>query len=82
MNNDLIHFNKRKKKYFDRVEQRETKMRLQYKLFCAEVTRQCLQQVNNLQSVAIKVNSVIIVKKLFFFQKMSTTKKNFMMRKY
>ena len=43
-------------------------MRLQYELFRAEVARQCLQQVNDLQSVAMKVNSVIIVKKLFFFE--------------
>ena len=28
MNNDLIHFNERRKLYFDRVEQEETKMRL------------------------------------------------------
>ena len=41
-------------------------MRLQYELFRAEVARQCLQQVNDSQSVAIKVNSVIIIKKLFF----------------
>ena len=27
-NNDLIYFNERKKLYFDRVEQEETKMRL------------------------------------------------------
>ena len=42
MNNDLIHFNKRKKMYFDRVEQEETKMRLQYKLFYIKTVRQCL----------------------------------------
>ena len=41
-------------------------MRLQYELFRAEVVRQCLQQVNDSQSVAMKVNSVIIMKKLFF----------------
>ena len=39
-------------------------MRLQYELFCAETARQCLQQVNDSQSVVIKINSVIIVKKL------------------
>ena len=43
-------------------------MRLQYKLFRAEVARQCLQQVNDSQSVAMKVNSVIIMKKLSFFE--------------
>ena len=68
MNSDLIHFNERRKMCFDRIEQEETKMRLQYELFRAEVARQCLQQVNDLQSVAMKVNSVIIVKKLSFFE--------------
>ena len=53
---------------FDRTEQEEAKMRLQYELFRAEAVRQCLQQVNNSQSAAMKVNSVIIVKKLFSFE--------------
>ena len=66
MNNDLIHFNERRKMCFDRTEQEETKMRLQYKLSRAEIARQCLQQVNDSQSVAMKINSVIIVKKLSF----------------
>ena len=66
MNNDLIHFNKRRKMCFNRAEQEETKMRLQYELSRAEAVRQCLQQVNDSQSVAMKVNSVIIVKKLSF----------------
>ena len=66
MNSDLIHFNERRKICFDRIEQEEAKMRLQYELFRAEVARQCLQQVNDPQSVAMKVNSIIIVKKLFF----------------
>ena len=66
MNNDLIHFNERRRMCFDRIEQKGAKMRLQYKLFCVETACQCLQQVNNSQSVAIKINSVIIVKKLFF----------------
>ena len=66
MNNDLIYFNERKKMCFDRAEQEETKTRLQYKLFCVKTVRQCLQQVNNSQSVAMKINSVIIIKKLFF----------------
>ena len=43
MNNDLIHFNEQKKMCFDRAEQEETEMRLQYELFCAEVVDQCLQ---------------------------------------
>ena len=66
MNNDLIYFNERKRIYFDRAEQEETKMRLQYKLFCVKIARQCLQQVNDSQSAAIKINSIIIVKKLSF----------------
>ena len=65
MNNDLIHFNERRKMCFNQTEQKETKMRLQYKLFRAETIRQCLQQVNDLQSVAMTINSIIIVKKLF-----------------
>ena len=43
MNNDLIHFNKRKKMYFDRAEQKEMKMGLQYELFCVEIASQCLK---------------------------------------
>ena len=39
-------------------------MRLQYELFHVETVHQCLQQVNNSQSVAMKVNSIIIVNKL------------------
>ena len=52
--------------WFDRTEQKEAEMRLQYKLFRTETVHQCLQQVNNSQPVAIKINSVIIVKKLSF----------------
>ena len=51
---------------FDRAEQKEAKMRLQYKLFRVEIARQCLQQVNDLQSVAMKINLIIIMKKLSF----------------
>ena len=51
---------------FDRAEQEETEMRLQYELSRVEAVRQCLQQVNDSQSVAMKVNSVIIVKELSF----------------
>ena len=68
VNNDLIHFNERRRMCFNRAEQEETKMRLQYELFCVEAARQCLQQVNDSQSVAMKINSVIIVKKLSFFE--------------
>ena len=66
VNNDLIHFNERRRMCFNRAEQEGAKMRLQYELFYAEVARQCLQQVNDPQSVAMKINSVIIIKKLSF----------------
>ena len=64
MNNDLIHFNERKRMCFDRAEQRETEMRLEYELSRVKTARQCLQQINDSQPAAMKVNSVIIVKKL------------------
>ena len=60
---------------FDRAEQEETKMRLQYELFYTEVVRQCLQQINNSQSVAMKVNSIIIMKKLSFSKNKHNEKK-------
>ena len=50
-------------------------MRLQYKLFYVKTVRQCLQQVNNSQSVAMKINSVIIVKKLSFSENEHNEKK-------
>ena len=68
MNSDLIHFNEQKRICFDRAEQEGAKMRLQYKLSYVKAVRQYLQQVNDSQSVAVKVNSIIIVKKLFFFE--------------
>ena len=66
VNSDLIYFNEQKRIYFNRVEQKETKMRLQYELSRVEIVRQCLQQVNDSQSLAMKVNSIIIMKKLSF----------------
>ena len=42
MNSDLIHFNKRKRMYFNRAEQEEMKKRLQYELMRVEIARQCL----------------------------------------
>ena len=68
MNSDLIHFNERRKMCFNRTEQEETKMRLQYELFRVKAVRQCLQQINDSQSIAMKINSIIIVKKLSFFE--------------
>ena len=43
MNSNLIHFNKRNRMYFDRVEQEETKIYFQYKLFYIKTARQYLQ---------------------------------------
>ena len=75
VNSDLIHFNKRRRMCFNRVEQEGAKMRLQYELFYAEVACQCLQQINNSQPIAVKVNSIIIVKKLFFSKNEHNEKK-------
>ena len=68
VNSDLIHFNEQKRMCFDRAEQEEAEMRLQYELSRVEAARQCLQQVNDLQSAAMKINSVIIIKKLSFLK--------------
>ena len=43
INNDLIHFNERRKMCFNRTEQEEAEMHLQYELFRVEIARQCLQ---------------------------------------
>ena len=69
INNDLIYFNERKIICFNRAEQEEIEMRLQYELFCAEIVCQCLQQVNDSQSAAMKINSIIIIKKTVFFRR-------------
>ena len=60
---------------FDWIEQEKAKMRLQYELFCVETTRQCLQQVNDSQPAAMKINSVIIMKRLSFFENEHNEKK-------
>ena len=44
-------------------------------MFYAETTCQCLQQVNDSQSVAMKINSVIIMKKLSFSKNEHNEKK-------
>ena len=44
MNDDLIHFNERKRMCFNKEEQRNAEMRLMYKLFKIEIVRVCLQQ--------------------------------------
>ena len=53
---------------FDKEEQKDTKMRLMYNLFKAEITRVCLQQQLKMQNAAIKRNIINIVKKLFEFE--------------
>ena len=64
VNSELIHFNERRRMCFDRAGQGRAEMRLQYELSRAETARQCLQQVNDSQPAAMKVNSVIIMKEL------------------
>ena len=44
MNDDLIHFNKRKKMCFDKKEQKNVEMRLMYTLFKTKIARVYLQQ--------------------------------------
>ena len=68
INDDLIHFNERKRMYFDRKKQKSVKMRLMYELFKIEIARVCLQQQTKVQNIAMKVNVINIVKKLFEFE--------------
>ena len=68
INDDLIHFNERKKMCFDRKEQRNVEMRLMYKLFKIEIVRVCLQQQTKMQNTAMKINVINIIKKLFKFE--------------
>ena len=44
INDNLIHFNKRKRMCFDKKEQKDVEMRLMYKLFKIKIARVCLQQ--------------------------------------
>ena len=43
-------------------------MRLIYKLFKIEIIRVCLQQQTKMQNIAMKINVINIVKKLFKFE--------------
>ena len=43
MNDDLIHFNERRRMCFNKEEQKDAKMRLMYNLFKAKTARVCLQ---------------------------------------
>ena len=44
INDDLIHFNERKRMCFNKKEQKNVEMRLMYELFKIEIARVCLQQ--------------------------------------
>ena len=68
INNDLIHFNERRKVCFDKEEQRDAKMRLMYDLFKAKTVRVWLQQQLKMQNTAMKMNVINIIKKLFKFK--------------
>ena len=43
-------------------------MHLMYKLFKIEITRVCLQQQTKMQNIAMKVNVINIIEKLFKFE--------------
>ena len=68
MNDDLIHFNERRRMCFNKEEQKDAKMRLIYDLFRAKTARVCLQQQSEMQNAAVKINVINIVKKLFEFE--------------
>ena len=68
INDDLIHFNERKRMCFDKKEQKDVEMRLMYKLFKIEIARVCLQQQTKMQNIIIKINIINIVKELFEFE--------------
>ena len=68
MNDDFIHFNKRRKMCFNKKKQKDAKMRLMYDLFKTKTIRVCLQQQSKKQNTAIKINTINIVKKLFEFE--------------
>ena len=68
INDDLIHFNERKRMCFDKKEQKNAEMRLMYKLFKVETARVCLQQQTKMQNITMKINVINIVKKLFEFE--------------
>ena len=68
MNDDLIHFNERKRMCFDKEKQKDVEMRLMYKLFKIEIVRVCLQQQTKMQNITMKINVINIVKELFEFE--------------
>ena len=68
INDDFIYFNERKKMCFNKKEQKNVEMRLMYELFKVEIARVCLQQQTKMQNIAMKVNIINIMKKLFKFE--------------
>ena len=68
MNDNFIHFNERRRMYFNKQEQRDAKIRLMYNLFKAKTVCVCLQQQLKIQNIAMKINVISIVKKLFKFE--------------
>ena len=68
INDDFIHFNERKRMCFDKEKQKNVEMHLMYKLFKIEIVRVCLQQQTKMQNIAMKINVINIVKKLFEFE--------------
>ena len=68
MNDDLIHFNERRRMCFDRKKQKNAKMHLMYDLFKTKTARVCLQQQLKMQNAAVKINVINIMKKLFEFE--------------
>ena len=75
MNDDLIHFNERRRMCFNKEEQKDAKMRLMYNLFKAKTARVCLQQQLKMQNAVMKINAINIVKKLFEFENEINEKK-------
>ena len=68
INDDLIHFNERKKMCFDKEEQKNAEMRLMYELFKIKIVRVYLQQQTKMQNIIIKINVINIIKELFKFE--------------
>ena len=60
---------------FDKEKQKDAEMRLIYKLFKIEIARVCLQQQTKMQNIAMKINVINIVKKLFEFENEINNKK-------
>ena len=77
MNDNFIHYNKRRRMCFNKEEQRDAKMRLMYNLFKTKTACVCLQQQLKMQNAAMKINAINIVKKLFEFENEMNEKKTY-----